>query len=103
MKIPQLNTSLSILHLSWIPFELNSKTFKEVVLCDTYYTVHNIMYVTYESQSFMVHMQFLWYPKENSYSFVRFCSQKFPWGDGNHSLLHNPRKNALKEGYESSE
>lgn len=32
--------------------------------------------------------------------FVSF--QKFPWGDGNHSLFHNAHANALPGGYEES-
>ncbi|KAJ8942085.1 hypothetical protein NQ314_010157 [Rhamnusium bicolor] len=37
------------------------------------------------------------------YEYLRLRSKRFPWGDGSRSLFHNPKVNALPDGYEDDE
>lgn len=37
------------------------------------------------------------------YEYMRRITKRYPWGDGTKSLFHNPKKNALPDGYEDEE
>ncbi|CAH0563736.1 unnamed protein product [Brassicogethes aeneus] len=39
-------------------------------------------------------------PEFVKYDYMRVRTKRFPWGEGNKSLFHNPHTNPLPDGYE---
>ena len=82
------------------------KTMATWKLISLFVAIPGIGVVTYSSlkkeQAHLQHLEEHGHPEFIPYAHLRIRSKPFPWGDGNHSLFHNPHTNPLPEGYEES-
>lgn len=46
------------------------------------------------------HMKHYHRPEYKPYEYLHVRSKRYPWGDGNHTLFHNPQKNWVPGGYD---